>query len=113
MAKRIVDTVTIAISTSLSPAFAAGDGALVGIIMPAAWTAAALTFQGSQDGVNFFNIYDAGTERQIATDASRALSLTHTDWLAFPFLKIRSGTSGAAVNQLATRNLTIIRRAFQ
>jgi hypothetical protein len=59
----MVDTVTqsanIAINASLSGAVNIGEKVAVGILMPAAWDAANLTFQGSVDGAAFSNIYDS------------------------------------------------------
>ncbi len=106
-------TATIGSGVAVSNIVALGEGAMVGIVMPAAWTAAALTFLGSPDGVTFTNIFDTTTERNFAVAVDRFLSLTHTDWLAFKFIKIRSGTTGTPVNQAASRALTVISRKFQ
>ena len=52
-------TATIAISTSLSAAIALPPGWYpAAILMPAAWTAADLTFQLSLDGTTFADLYD-------------------------------------------------------
>jgi hypothetical protein len=76
--------------------------------MPAAWTAANLTFQVSHDGTNFFNLYDKdGTEYTVTADASRAIILPLSDWVGIEHLKIRSGTAAAAVNQGAERTIVI------
>lgn len=102
--------VAIANGESLSGAIKI-DGDLVGLIMPAAWTSAALTFQGSIDGTTFFDIYDAATERTIASGAAVAshfLALKRDDWMAFTHIKVRSGTAGAAVNQAAARALQAV-----
>lgn len=86
------------------------DGKLVGILIPSAWTAAALTFQGSVDGSTFANIYDDGTERTIASAnvaVDRFLWLNLANWLPFSHIRIRSGTAAAAVNQAADRSLIL------
>lgn len=104
-----VVSVTIANGTSLSDAIEFGGDALVEIVMPAAWTAAGLTFQVSHDGVTYQNLYDAaGTEVQISVAASRNVRLSPTDWIGVPYLKVRSGTSGTPVNQGAARTIQII-----
>jgi hypothetical protein len=56
--------VTIASGASLSNAAAIPPShTLVGILMPAAWDAASLTFQGSWDGTNYGNAHsDDGVE---------------------------------------------------
>ena len=76
--QRRTATATIAINTALSGAVDLGHAALCAIEMPTAWTTAALTFQGSHDGVTYQNIYDANGEMSIAStiaDASRDLAL--------------------------------------
>lgn len=111
--KRTV-AVTIAINESLSGAVAVGDGVFTGIVMPAAWTAAVLTFQASFDGTTFYNLYDeAGGEYTIAADASRYITVPAGDFAGVRFLKVRSGTAAAAVNQAAARTLSLIVRNIQ
>ncbi len=101
-------TVTIANGASLSGAVDLGGRKLVGIIMPDTWTAAALTFQASPDGTNFFNVYDDPTERRLTVAASYYSALNISDWVGFRWLKIRSGTAASAVNQAAERTLTLV-----
>jgi hypothetical protein len=99
-------TVTIASGQSLSPAFDAGAGRLAALVMPAAWTAAAITFQGSADGSTYADLYDdQGNEATVQAAASRAIALDVLAPLvgAFRYLKVRSGTGGAPVNQAAAR----------
>jgi hypothetical protein len=104
-------TATIAASGSLSDAIETGGGTFTGIIMPAAWTAAALTFQGSVDGTNFFNLYDEfGTEVSYAADASRFIRIGPSDNFSVPVLRIRSGPAASAVTQAAERIITIVLR---
>lgn len=97
---------TIANGAALSGGVAV-TGALVGLNIPAAWTAADITFQGSCDnGATYTDIYDGATERKIPTASvvvSHFLALALTDWLAFTHIKVRSGTSAAPVNQGAQR----------
>lgn len=88
------------------------DGRLVGVILPAAWTTAALSFQGSVDGETFFDVYDAATERTIAEAAvvaNRFLALDPDAWRAFTHIKVRSGVAGTAVAQGAQRVLTLVK----
>lgn len=82
------------------------------VLMPAAWTSASLTFQISQDGATWLDLYDAGTEVSSAVAASRAQALTAA---AFsnrpgPYWRLRSGTGGSPVNQGADRVLTVLCR---
>ncbi len=95
-----VKIVTIANGAALGASFI-GDGRLVAIQMPAAWTAANLTFQGSMDGVTYADMYDAtGTEVTVVAAASTYILLAD---LKAAWIKVRSGTTGTPVNQGADR----------
>lgn len=103
-----VTTAVIENGGSLSGTVHLGGRKLVAIVMPSTWTAAALTFQASPDGVNFFNVYDGPTERQLTVAASYYSELNIADWVGIRWLKIRSGTAGTPVNQAAERTLTLV-----
>jgi len=107
-------TLTIAEGASLSGAIDCTRGRYPGrIVMPAAWTAAALTFQVSDDGTTYRNLYDEyGTEVTVQAAASRDIRLEPANWFTARYLKIRSGTSGTPVNQAAARTLTVITRSY-
>lgn len=109
-------TVTIANGASLSDAAELGGMNLVGILMPASWTAAGLTFQASPDGSTYGNVFDVtGTEVAVASSGAVA-----AQYVVIPaggldgcaFVKVRSGTSGSAVNQGAARTVTLIARRY-
>jgi hypothetical protein len=101
--------VTIANSASLSEAGKFYGNTLIGILMPAAWTSASLSFQGSIDGTNFYDLYDStGTEKTCTAGASRILLFPPQDWFGVEWIKVRSGTSAAAVNQGADRVITLL-----
>lgn len=101
-------TATIANGASLSGAVDLGGRKLVAIVMPSAWDAASLTFQASPDGVTYYNLYDGATERALVVSANYYSALGIGDWVGTRFLKIRSGTAGAAVNQTAARSITLV-----
>lgn len=102
---------TIANGQSLSDAIDLGGLRLVSIVMPSAWTAANLTFQVSHDGTTYNNLYDAGgSEVTTTAAASRYIYLDPAFWSGIRFLKVRSGTSGAAVAQGAERLVTLVCR---
>lgn len=103
-------TATIAATESLSGVVALGAGAPVAIQMPAGWDAADVTFQGSLDGVNFYDLYDESIELQIAVDADRLVSIGASPFAGIPYLKVRSGTSDTPVAQSADRVLTFSTR---
>ena len=104
--------VTIPNGGSLSPAADLRGYVPYGIQMPSAWTAAGLSFQVSDDGTNFADLYDDTAEYTLATGASRAIGFpggnVFTGW---KYIKVRSGTSGTPVNQGADRAVKIICRS--
>jgi hypothetical protein len=74
--------------------------------MPSAWTAAVLTFQGSSDGTNFYNIYDEnGSEVYAVVDISQRVHINKIELSELKAIKLRSGLSGSAVNQGASRTI--------
>lgn len=102
---------TIANGTAITATgFDVGAGAYVtGILMPAAWTAASLTFQVSIDSANFFDLYDNyGAELVIPAAASRVITVPATLFLGFRYIKVRSGPTASPINQGADRTITLI-----
>jgi len=103
-------TATILINASLSDAVELDGHSIVRIAMPAAWTAADMTFQISDDaGTTFRNVYwDWGPEMVIDCAAAMTIELspfvqlTHIDQI-----KVRSGTAGVPVNQVAQRAILL------
>lgn len=85
---------------------------LVGALqMPAAWTAAVITFLASDSENGTFDpVYDdSGTEVSVTVAASRVVGLDAVagSLAACQYLKLRSGTVGAAVNQGAERTIKV------
>lgn len=114
-------TVTIANGASESGELDVAGSDILGIVIPAAWTAAAITFlaatredlPGNAD--TFAPLYDdAGNEVTIASAgvvAGRFIALrpdiaplTRAPWR----IKLRSGIAGAAVTQGAARTLQVV-----
>lgn len=85
---------------------------LVGIWMPAAWTAASLTFQVSPDGgTTWLEHYNAaGIETIVTVAAGQYVALDPALWRGVSALKIRSGTSASPVNQVAQATLNLVTR---
>ena len=102
--------VTISSGTSLSAAVDLGPNRAFAVVMPASWTAANLTFQGSVDGITYNNLYDdTGTEVTITAAASQYIVLSSpAKILGLRWIKVRSGTNGTPVNQGADRALVIV-----
>ena len=85
-------------------------GVAVGLIMPAAWTAAAITMRVSHDGVTFVDMYDTIGEWRTAAAADRGISLEPLQFVAWRYLQVRSGTAGTPVAQGAERVIGIVAR---
>ena len=97
-------TATIANGASLSDALTLNGSKVAVIEMPAAWTAAPLTFQASMDGSNYFNVYDdSGDEVYVIVDINRRVYITIDALSQQKYIKLRSGTAVTAVNQGAQR----------
>jgi hypothetical protein len=110
-------SVTIASGASLSGAINLGDKVLSAIIMPASWTAAALTFQASDDGgTTWKDMYDdGGNEISILSAnavAGRRISVDPSAFAGIDLIKVRSGTSGSATAQGADRVITLVSRKY-
>lgn len=108
-------TATIAASGSLSGEVDTGGRRLAGIVMPAAWTAAVITFQAAAkstaDGGTYRDLYDdLGNEVQVQAAASRSIGLDALAYALAPFrfLKVRSGTGASAVNQAVQADLGLV-----
>jgi lipid-binding SYLF domain-containing protein len=98
-----------------------GNKVPVAVFVPAAWVSAALSFQVSYDQgttwADYFN--SAGVEVSVsaaimgaAATAARPVTLDPSDFAGVMFLKLRSGVSGAAVDQTASRKVQIYTRKF-
>jgi hypothetical protein len=109
MPNAITRTATIASGASLSDAVELDGSALVGVVMPSAWTAANLTIQASHNDSTFNNVYDElGTEKTIIASTSRYIVLNPADFAGSDSIKIRSGTAGTPVNQAAARSVILV-----
>jgi hypothetical protein len=103
---------TIAAGQSLSAPTATGVDTLVGISMPATWTAAALTFQISPDGgTTWQELYDgAGNEVTVMAAAGQFIQMTSYMWRGMNLFQIRSGNKSVPVIQFAGVVVTLIGR---
>jgi hypothetical protein len=100
----------ISSGTALSPEVDLGIRSLVGIAMPAGWDAAALTFQASVDGGTTWQemTTSAGVAISFVVGAGQYMAVDPTLWRGVNAIKVRSGTSGAPVNQTSDRILTLM-----
>lgn len=108
--------VTIASGASLSGALELPDlRTIIALQMPSTWTTASLTFEVSSDGVTYVPLYYNGAEFEVTAaggaTASAGVTIEPVVFAGWPFVKVRSGTSGTPVNQAAERVLTVLIRA--
>lgn len=103
-------TVTIATGTSLSAASADLKGTRVLAVIPdAAWDTQAMTFQVSNDGTNWFNLFQESVEYSLTgVVASNAYQLSLMAMLPWRYIKVRSGTSGVPANQVGDTVVTLV-----
>lgn len=116
----IAQSVTIASGDSVSEMISAQGLALVGVVMPATWTAAAIGFKACLTGniADLQTVYDSGGNVE-GTPANAVQATTiafpSSDALFFPFLQITSVVAGSATptTQGAARVLILLfRRLF-
>lgn len=107
-------TVQIAAGQSLSGEVDIGSKSLVGIVFPSNWTTASLSFQASIDSSAFGELLDqTATAISVSSVTGGALTVIAIDpakLRGITALKVRSGTSGVAVNQVNLVTLTLITR---
>lgn len=98
-------TFTVADNASLSAGVFVGGQMLLALSIPSTWvTATVVTFQAAMEAdgeaPTYQNVYkDDGTEYSVTVAASRHVRLDPAKFAGIRWLKIRSGSSGAAVNQ--------------
>jgi len=106
---RGVAEAVIANGQAASAALDLGEATALAVQMPAAWTAAGLYVQASDDGVTFGPVSDkSGTPYAIAVAASEVVALDREILRPFRHIKLVSGAAGADVNQAAARTLKVI-----
>ena len=103
-------TATISSGSALSDEINLKGKALVGLIMPSAWTTANITFQAGYGSSPTYNdVYDQdGGEITIIAAASQQIMIDPSFSLALEDVKVRSGTTGTPVNQGADREVVLI-----
>jgi len=105
--------VTIANGTSLSGAVDLGGARLVAFQMPAAWTAADVTFTASSTAAGTYGkVRDKDNNELKATSpaVNEIVVLPVNDTAGLRYLKVRSGTAAVPANQGGDRVLTLFVR---
>lgn len=106
-------TATIPSGQSLSGKVDLGQPTLLGLLLPAAWDAAKVSFAVSPDDVTYGPLFTVAGEyaSAAAQAAGDFLAVDPSAFYGARFLKVRSGTSGTPVTQTADRTLTLIVRS--
>lgn len=98
----------ISIGTSLSAEIILGGNVFVGLYMPATWTAAAITYSVSFDGATFHDMFKDGSEYTTSAGAGQYIPIAYQDFMGVRRIRLRSGTSGAPVNQGGERSIQMV-----
>lgn len=87
-----------------------GVTAVVGIIMPQAWTSANVTILGSPFGVNFYDLYDGlpGTELVFNLKPGVMVNINPNRLRCCAAIRLRSGTHASPIVQAAARTFGIV-----
>lgn len=107
--------VTILSGASVSEGVSTSGSAMVGLLMPAAWTAAAVQLQASMDGITYYNVYNnAGGLEQSLVAASEWIAFPTADAIFAPFLRLLSATAASVtpVSQGADRSISMLFRRY-
>jgi hypothetical protein len=100
-------TATILSGASLSDAIPMLGRNITGVLVPSGWTAADITLSVSLDGITYADLYDVDGEIVMSAGASVFIGLNIATYMGFSFVKVRSGTSAAPVNQGADRAIVL------
>jgi len=106
--------VTVGAGASLSGAIELNGGEIVGFVVPT-WDSAALSFQASNDNGTYRDVYDKDGTTETKTGAStgnRFIAAPDGIQRGYPWIKIRSGLTAAAVNQTNATTITIVMRSL-
>lgn len=98
---------TVAISTTTSNVLDLRGKVLVALVMPAALTSTAITFQGSTDNSTFKQMTGStGTALSCTVAASKHVCFVSNDFASARYLKLIMGTA-----ESAARTITAVMRA--
>jgi hypothetical protein len=106
-------TATIAARGTITPAVAI-TGPIIGIIMPAGWApAVVVSVQGSADGVNFYDLYDGVTAKELSFNVKQnsMVAISPNRLCCCTAIKLRSGTTSSPVMQPIACQFSIIVQA--
>lgn len=107
-------TATIDTNTSVSDSLDLGDSRIIGFMFPSAWTAASVTFltwNPVLSGWGTIEENDGNELTYVVTDSVYVIA-DPTHFAGVRYLKIRSGTSTAPVNQGDDRSIAAVLRRY-
>lgn len=102
---------TIAAGESLSTVIDASAASPIRVIMPAAWTGTYLTFQISNDGVNFYELYGSDGHPVVVTivpGTAVAVTSTNLGFRTGDYFRIRAGSAQQPRPQDAQRTFIVV-----
>ena len=78
-----------------------GAAAIVGLVMPATWTPALVSIQGSPDGTTFYDLHDGtpGIELLFNVSPNSIVMINPNRMRCCKAVKLRSGTAAAPIMQ--------------
>jgi hypothetical protein len=94
-------TITIPINTATSSAVTGTSGVLFALLMPAAFTGTAIHYEGSHNGTDFWNMYDAFNVQVTQTVAVDRAYDVPAEVAAYPYWRIVSNAAGAGFEAAA------------
>lgn len=105
----LTDVLNIPANASMSGSVALWGRSVVRVMIGGSWAAADLTVQTSPDGQTWFDLYDEyGAPYTIKAAADRSIYIAPGPLLAVSYLRLRSGTPAAPVNQAAQATVTLV-----
>lgn len=101
---------TIGVAASLSGAIEVGGASILRLTIPAAWTAADITFQVDDGDGTFRDLWmEWGWELMVWAEAGTSIEMSvFFRGLHLDRVKVRSGTSGAPVAQVAGAKVGVV-----
>lgn len=110
---RSTSSTTILSGTSVTTTIDLSEQSLLGFTIPSAWTTAALSIEVSTNGSEWCTPYDSSGSKVGVIDTPSVNSAYGVDipsFLAWRFIRFRSGVLSAAVNQAADRVIKYVTR---
>lgn len=102
----VIDSVVVEIDGgTTSDAIDIKGSSIVGLVCPSGVSGTSMTFQGTVDDVNYYNVYDeSGSQKSVTIAASRYIALNPNDYVGIHKLKMVSSATETSIDfQLVVR----------